>query len=328
MNTTAYTPRPGVAGQNVSFVFDQSQLDQLKRNVSGKEDKDSEMEVARQFEALFIQQMLNASRRSSMSNDLFVSDQTKMVQGMNDEQMALNLASATGIGLSSAIFDLMQASKASASNHDARLTKPQASGSVDDMATGAPRIVAESITALLGQLSTSMTGALGTVKRTLAGVEPIKNASERVSQFVARLSDAACAAAKKTGVPAVLLMSQAALESGWGQREIKHPNGETSHNLFGIKATGNWAGKIVHIMTTEYVDGTPRKMSQPFRAYDSYEESIADYARLISENPRYGKVMTAENAAQAAYAVQNAGYATDPRYAEKLIQIMSKFKAA
>ena len=75
-------------------------------------------------------------------------------------------------------------------------------------------------------------------------------------------------------------------------------------------------------MTTEFIDGKPQKMVQAFRAYDSYAESFADYARLISQNDRYQAVLTAPNAEMAAVKVHEAGYATDPKYAEKLISIM------
>src|SRR5690606_8322518 len=114
-----------------------------------------------------------------------------------------------------------------------------------------------------------------------------------IRDFVTRMASAADYAAEQSGVPAKLILSQAALESGWGQREIQREDGSSSHNLFGIKATGGWKGEVVHVMTTEYEDGVPRKVSQPFRAYDSYADSFADYARLIGRNQRYSEVLTA-----------------------------------
>ena len=123
-------------------------------------------------------------------------------------------------------------------------------------------------------------------------------------------------------------MGQAALESGWGKREIKHADGSTSFNLFGIKAGPSWKGKVVNVLTTEYEDGVARKVTQPFRAYASYEESFADYARLIGNSPRYESVTTARNEIEAARRIQDAGYATDPRYAQKLIGIMGQLRGA
>ncbi len=113
--------------------------------------------------------------------------------------------------------------------------------------------------------------------------------------FVSRMSHAANAAAAQSGVPARLILGQAALESGWGKREIRQPDGSTSYNLFGIKAGASWKGKVVHVLTTEYVDGVPQKVTQPFRAYDSYEESFADYARLIGNSARYESVAQSRN---------------------------------
>ena len=130
------------------------------------------------------------------------------------------------------------------------------------------------------------------------------------------------------GVPARVILGQAALESGWGQREIKHPDGRTSHNLFGIKAGAGWKGQVVHVLTTEYEDGVAKKVTQPFRAYSSYEESFADYARLIGNSPRYETVAQARNEVEAARRIQNSGYATDPQYAQKLIGIMNQLRGA
>uniref|UniRef100_UPI003F714EF9 glucosaminidase domain-containing protein n=1 Tax=Nevskia sp. TaxID=1929292 RepID=UPI003F714EF9 len=108
-------------------------------------------------------------------------------------------------------------------------------------------------------------------------------------------------------------------ETGWGRSEIRHADGSPSFNLFGIKATGNWKGKVAEITTTEYIDGEPRKVTAKFRAYDSYADSFRDYAQLISQSPRYGQVMEQLGSVQGfASGLQKAGYATDPQYAAKL----------
>jgi flagellar protein FlgJ len=131
------------------------------------------------------------------------------------------------------------------------------------------------------------------------------------------------AASAATGIPARFIIGQAALESGWGKREIKNANGSTSHNIFGIKASSNWTGKTVDSVTTEYVNGRPQKVVEKFRAYDSYEEALTDYASVIKNNPRYAPVIQASrDVAGFAHGMQKAGYATDPQYAKKLISIM------
>lgn len=161
--------------------------------------------------------------------------------------------------------------------------------------------------------------------RALAAAE---GAPEHVINFVSKMSRAATLASQQSGVPARLIMGQAALESGWGQREIKHEDGRTSYNLFGIKAGPSWKGKVVNVLTTEYEDGVAKKVTQPFRAYSSYEESFADYARLIGNSPRYEAVTQARNEIEAARRIQSAGYATDPQYAQKLIGVMSQLRGA
>jgi flagellar protein FlgJ len=121
------------------------------------------------------------------------------------------------------------------------------------------------------------------------------------------------------------MLGQAALESGWGRREIKGRDGTNSHNLFGIKAGPDWKGKTVQAVTTEYVNGVAQRKVERFRAYDTYADSFKDYARLLSSNPRYEKVLaSAGDATKFAQGLQRAGYATDPHYAAKLTSIIKR----
>ena len=112
-------------------------------------------------------------------------------------------------------------------------------------------------------------------------------------------------------------------QTGWGQREIRHADGTSANNLFGIKASANWNGPVAEVLTTEYVDGRPQRVWQKFRAYGSAAESFADYAALMKGQPRYRAVLDAGNDARAfAQGLQRAGYATDPRYADKLAGVI------
>ncbi len=116
------------------------------------------------------------------------------------------------------------------------------------------------------------------------------------------------------------ILGQAALESGWGKRDIKHADGSTSHNLFGIKAGGNWKGATVDATTTEYVGGVaPASPWKKFRAYSSYAESFSDYANLLQKQLalRAATLQSGTDAAKFATSLQQAGYATDPNYAKK-----------
>ena len=145
------------------------------------------------------------------------------------------------------------------------------------------------------------------------------SAGPRQAGFVEQHSQAAAIVARESGIPASYMIGQAGHETGWGKSEIRHADGTPSHNLFGIKATGGWKGKVAEITTTEYINGEPRKVTAKFRAYDSYADSFRDYASLIGNSPRYDKVMDQLGSVQGfATGLQKAGYATDPQYAAKL----------
>jgi flagellar protein FlgJ len=161
-------------------------------------------------------------------------------------------------------------------------------------------------------------------------VNPLKpNAAVKIPQqsalgFVQQHQTAAKQAEAASGIPASFMIAQAAHETGWGRKEIRHTDGTPAHNLFGIKAGSNWNGPTADVVTTEYVNGQPRKMVQKFRAYSSYAESFADYANLMKNSPRYAQVVkSGDNAHGFAQGLQRAGYATDPAYAEKLGKVIN-----
>lgn len=142
-----------------------------------------------------------------------------------------------------------------------------------------------------------------------------------------KLSSHAEEASRASGIPAKFMLGQAALETGWGRREIKGRDGSNSNNLFGIKAGPDWKGRVVETATTEYINGKPQTRVEKFRAYDSYADSFKDYARLLSSNPRYEKALAAAGSTDAAgfaMGLQRAGYATDPNYASKLAGIIKR----
>lgn len=313
---THFYPRPGVS-QPVS-IFDSSRLASLRKGVTGDQANNAEAqrEVAQQFEALFIQQLLKKARETASGNGLFDSDAVRMTQTIADEQMALNLSN-PGFGLADALMAQMQQSQGVPSQNTINVDNTRLAHLRSGVGPEARIVDASSLTALIKKLTGS-----SSIDRVATAV---RGAPQHISEFVNKMRDAVQMASAETGVPAKLIMSQAALESGWGKREILLDNGQTSHNLFGIKATGGWKGKVTNIMTSEFVDGKMVKMKQPFRAYDSYADSLTDYARLISTSPRYESVLSAPTAEEAARRVQAAGYATDPNYADKLISIMAYF---
>ena len=154
--------------------------------------------------------------------------------------------------------------------------------------------------------------------------QPTRIPQKGAAGFVQQHQAAAEAAQAKSGIPAAFMVSQAALETGWGRKEIRHADGAPSFNLFGIKAGAGWNGQVAEVQTTEYINGKAQKVLAKFRAYGSYAESFADYAKLMSDSPRYKPVVAhADSAAGFAQGLQRAGYATDPAYADKLSRVIN-----
>lgn len=127
------------------------------------------------------------------------------------------------------------------------------------------------------------------------------------------------------GVKANVFIAQSALETGWGNKIIRNATGESSHNLFGIKARKDWQGPSARVSTLEYMDGTMHKTRDSFRMYDSFKDSFEDYADFLMSNPRYqDALINSKNSSEFISALQTAGYATDPEYADKVIDIMDR----
>ncbi|TWI64582.1 flagellar protein FlgJ [Pseudoduganella lurida] len=276
---------------------------------------DATKAAATQFEAMFVNMMLKSMRDATPSEGMLDNQQTKMFTTMLDQQTSQNIAK-KGIGLADVL--VRQLSKSTGIDPAASI------GTDSDVPDGgftrsmldAARLQ-RSIEAAGGATSSSTTGATATA--------PSTSRHAHVRAFQDKLSSHADEASKATGIPAKFMLGQAALESGWGRREIKGADGTNSNNLFGIKAGSDWKGKTVDITTTEYVNGRAQRKVEKFRAYDSYADSFKDYAKLITSNPRYEKVLASAGDASAfAQGLQKAGYATDPNYASKLSAIIKK----
>ncbi|CAM3851109.1 Peptidoglycan hydrolase FlgJ [Pseudomonas reidholzensis] len=155
-----------------------------------------------------------------------------------------------------------------------------------------------------------------------------KKAFGNSDEFVATMLPMAEQAAKRIGIDPRYLVAQAALETGWGKSVMRTTDGSSSHNLFGIKATGNWQGGEARAITSEFRDGAFVKETAAFRAYDSYQDSFHDLVSLLQNNSRYqDAVKSADNPEQFVRELQKAGYATDPNYASKISQIAKQMKS-
>jgi flagellar protein FlgJ len=160
-----------------------------------------------------------------------------------------------------------------------------------------------------------------------AEAKPIqmRNGSDRMNAFLERLTPAAEAASRETGIPSHFILSQIALESGWGKSEIRGAGGERTHNVLGVKAGDDWKGPTTTATTTEYVNGHAQKVHEKFRVYGSYKEALKDYADVLTGNARYAQALRGSQTASGfAHGMQRAGYATDPNYARKLMAIIKQ----
>lgn len=268
------------------LATDTHSIDAL-RSRAATDPKAAIKEVAKQFEALFMQELMKSMRQAqqAMSSGMFDNAGSQMGTDMLDTQFATKMTGLPG-GLSEAIAKQLERQMGGGSPAAVPLAPAAAAGA--PLAASAAKV------------------------------------PQRQSDFLVKHQDAARAAEAQTGIPAAFMVSQAAHETGWGKHEIRHADGSSSFNLFGIKAGANWKGKVAEVTTTEFVDGAPRKVTARFRAYDSYADSFADYAKLMKTSPRYGQVVANADSAQGfAQGLQRAGYATDPAYADKLTRVIN-----
>ncbi len=319
-------PGGGVLDQRLSL--DVQGVDALRRTVRTAPQEGAK-QAAKQFEVMFMQMMLKSMREATPSDGLLGGQQEKTYTSMLDQQLAQNL-SGRGLGLAEAMLTQLNRaiSPEGMQPMPAALTGP--AGQISPAgAFSAPAernsssiqngYAVPPVRSRAADLSLYEAAGSGTASAKGGGSPPVD-----VEDFVSKISVAAQRASRESGIPAQLIMAQAALESGWGRRQIRAEDGSTSYNLFGIKAGKNWKGSVVSATTTEYVDGIAQKTKANFRAYGSYEEAFSDYARFIVSNPRYANVVASSDAVEAAHGLQRAGYATDPQYGGKLVQIMKK----
>ena len=273
----------GAISNSQALAADAQSLGGLKME-AGKSSPQAIQEAAKQFESLFMRELLKSMREATVKSGMLDSPGGDLGTDLLDQQFAVQMSGQPG-GLSDLIAQQLKR----------QMGTPTDTAKTDTVAPA------------------KATPVRPTVSRTA------RAPTESQSDFVQQHSKVANEVAQTSGVPASFMLGQAGHETGWGKHQIKLKDGSPSHNLFGIKAGANWTGKVAEVTTTEYVNGTAQKRVARFRAYDSYADSFKDYARLISESPRYAKAREQTGSAHAyASGLQKAGYATDPEYAAKL----------
>ena len=292
-----------------SAAWDAQSLNELKAQT--RQDPGANLRpVARQMEGMFVQMMLKSMREALPKDGIFSSDSTRLYTSMYDQQIAQQMTAGKGLGLADMMVKQMAGDQAPVEPADQMQQVPM-------------KFPLETVTSYQNQALTQLVRkAMPKVPED--GDEPLTGDSK---DFLAQLSLPARLASEQSGVPHHLILAQAALESGWGQRQIQRENGEPSFNIFGVKATPGWKGPTTEITTTEYENGEAVKVKAKFRVYSSYLEALSDYVGMLTRNKRYSAVTTAATAEQGAQALQNAGYATDPNYARKLTSMIQQLKS-
>ncbi len=290
-------PTKGTFATPQGLAADTRSLDPL-RGAATRDPRGAAKEVAKQFEALFMQEMLKSMRQATQSSGLLDNEGSQLGTELLDKQLSTQMSGLPG-GLHAAILRQLERGMG-LDKAGTAATGASAAAPLPGQAAGAPS------------------------RADAAGATATAGGRGKAQEFVSAHQGAARAAEAATGIPAAFMIAQAAHETGWGQRDIRRADGSPSHNLFGIKAGNDWKGPVAEVRTTEYIGGQPRQVVARFRAYASAEESFADYARLMKNSPRYAQVVAnAGNAQGFAQGLQRAGYATDPAYADKLGRVIN-----
>lgn len=300
--------------------FDIQGLDALRQGAK-KGERAALEETAKQFEAIFVNMMLKSMRAAedvlADEKSPFNSQQVKFYRGMHDQQLASDIATNGNIGLAEAIVRQLDPQgsgvmPASALRNDATLDGPRFRQSIN----------LQEVENAIGAAIDSKTKDNGLI--TTPG-QPVKMAAfGSPEEFVSSLLPIAEQVSKEIGLDPKAMVAQAAVETGWGQHMIHSGAGENSHNLFGVKASRGWDGDKNYVDTLEFKDGTAHKTKAPFRSYNSFAESMQDYVDFLKSSPRYQNALEQTNDSQQYFkALQNSGYATDPKYAEKVMSVLN-----
>lgn len=300
-------------GNDIGFVQDITGLDKLRQQaVSGKDtDQHAALKnAARQFESIFTSMLFKSMRKANegFESDLLKSQNQEVYQNMLDEQMSSDLSASGSLGLADMIV------KQLGGNLPSKDQAKQQESAIRQASTQAVNYRPMS-QAALRQKQEALT-ASGVITPSSSN-RPFDNPQE----FVQRLAPYAKRAAKTLGIEPSLLLAQAALETGWGKKVVGNAY-SSSNNLFNIKADSSWQGNKVATQTLEFVDGMPVKQQASFRRYPSYAASFDDYVQFLQRNPRYHKTLqTAQNSTAFIHGIHQAGYATDPSYANKVLKV-------
>jgi peptidoglycan hydrolase FlgJ len=305
--------------------FDAGALASLKQQAQ-RSPKEALSAAASQFEALFVQNLLKAMREALPQDGPLSSDSMRAYTSMFDAQLAQEIAK-RGLGLGKMLErQLAPALEAGDPSAAKALSTSMGIDTTNPSGIRMPLTGARAKSTVSAIPATAAGGGTPTTVATNAATSSTstRKVPEHVRSFLETMRPHAEAAARIVGVPADVLLAQAGLETGWGKHQPQTASGETSHNLFGVKAGKRWNGAVAVATTTEYVAGALTRTVDKFRAYSSYTDAFADFGKLLLGNARYADALAnVHDAAAYARGLQKGGYATDPRYADKLTQAIA-----
>lgn len=288
------------------------------RYQSGKHSDAAKKEVSQQFEAMMMQMVIRSMRdaNKAFSSDLFGSDQMDFYQDMFDKQLSL-LSSNSGTGFAQMIEkNIDQQYGTQNKNAETSIENPAGTNSLPAykpaQAHELPKRIQQAPSPVISQDTPS------------SAETPQTSTFNSPDEFIKNLWSSAKTAAKLIGVDPKLLLAQAALETNWGKKILPQGKENSSYNLFNIKADNSWNKQITTADTLEQKEGVLSKEKAKFRSYDSFMDSFADYVHFLKNNNRYSEALNkATNPQQFIHALQNAGFATDTNYADKILKIFS-----
>lgn len=283
-----------------------------------KKDNDAALKsVAKQFESIFLKMMLKSMRDATMKGGLFDSDDSQTYQELYDHQLSLSLGSKGRLGIADMLYQQLSR------KHQVPGTGKQAySPSVVPAAAKTTRAAGPAVITAGNQKA-----VVHKTEKSRVPVQPVvtdKSAGYTSPQdFVQKLMPYAKKAAKVLGVSYKVLIAQAALETGWGQKMIMK-NGKPVHNYFGIKSNNGWKGESASAPTLEFQNGAMVRKTEKFRVYGNIGQAFDNYVNFIKDNPRYHEALKSGGSpAKYLSAISKGGYATDPHYADKIRNIMT-----
>ncbi len=293
--------------------------------LKGKAREDSgtaRKEVARQFEAMFVQMMLKSMRDASLGEGLLDSENVKFYRDIYDQQLAIHMSDSGGIGLAEVIERQLGGAQ-----NDVQLSEQETEQDPGQAVSLAGQMAERMIPRALEVVKQKQEPQPVAVSATAAEPTSVTKAPDpsdwKIADFVEQLMPAAREAAGKLGLAPMALLAQAALETGWGKHMMRFGDGSSANNLFGIKADRRWDGEQLRVGTLEYEQGVAVRKKEGFRAYESFRDSFNDYVDFLRSNPRYEQALKSTDDPKRYFAeLQKAGYATDPRYAEKITAVM------